>query len=159
MTCESSVQLHVIQKPKAATTRRMQSESYLLACQRYIELNPVRVGMVADPGQYCWSSYHANGLGQIDHRLTLHKSYLSLGQGEGERHTAYRAIFRTDLETEAIDDIHKALQLGMSLGNERFAKRICGYQGIRRNSGQRARPIRPVDETNMRSILQQDFGF
>ncbi|GAA5525253.1 hypothetical protein Maes01_01818 [Microbulbifer aestuariivivens] len=42
----------------------VQSEDYLLHCYRYIELNPVRAGMVKDPGKYCWSSYGANALGR-----------------------------------------------------------------------------------------------
>jgi putative transposase len=56
----------------------VQAESYLLACMRYIELNPVRAAMVADPGGYRWSSYRANGLGQPDARLTPHPLYLGL---------------------------------------------------------------------------------
>jgi len=56
----------------------VQAESYLLACQRHIELNPVRAGMVVDPGQYPWSSYRANGLVKLDVRLTQHKLYRSL---------------------------------------------------------------------------------
>lgn len=48
----------------------VQAEDYLLSCMRYIELNPVRAAMVADPGGYRWSSYRANGLGQPDARLT-----------------------------------------------------------------------------------------
>lgn len=55
------------------------AEDYLLACQRYIELNPVRAGMVDDPGQYRWSSYRSNGLQQHDRRLTPHLLYQSLG--------------------------------------------------------------------------------
>ena len=42
----------------------MQAETYLLLCQRYIELNPVRADMVADSAQYRWSSYRANALGE-----------------------------------------------------------------------------------------------
>lgn len=42
----------------------VQEEAYLLACQCYIELNPVRAGMVRRPGDYRWSSYRANGLGE-----------------------------------------------------------------------------------------------
>ena len=41
----------------------IQAGTYLLVCQRYIELNPVRAGMVSDPGDYRWSSYRANALG------------------------------------------------------------------------------------------------
>ena len=50
----------------------VQAESYLFACMRYIELNPVRAAMVSDPAQYCWSSYRHNGLGQADSRITPH---------------------------------------------------------------------------------------
>lgn len=42
----------------------IQSESYLLACMRYIELNPVRAGICPDPAHYRWSSYRANALGE-----------------------------------------------------------------------------------------------
>ena len=56
-----------------------QAETYLLACMRYIELNPVRAAMVDDPAHYRWTSYRANALGQADTRLTLHPLYLGLG--------------------------------------------------------------------------------
>jgi putative transposase len=58
----------------------VQAESYLLACMRYIELNPVRAAMVADPGGYRWSSYRTNGLTLPDARLTPHPIYLALDQ-------------------------------------------------------------------------------
>ena len=41
----------------------VQEDEYLLACLRYIELNPVRARMVGDPGDYLWSSYRTHGLG------------------------------------------------------------------------------------------------
>ena len=46
------------------------SESYLLACSRYIELNPVRAAMVGEPGEYPWSSYRCNAMGQEDGLVT-----------------------------------------------------------------------------------------
>ncbi|MDP2881937.1 MAG: hypothetical protein Q8N89_10175, partial [Azonexus sp.] len=138
----------------------VQAENYLLACQRYIELNPVRAGMVVDPGQYRWSSYRANGLGQTDVRLSPHELYRSLGGDSGERQVAYRALFRPELDAEAVDDIRKALQLGMPVGNERFAEMIYGHLGIRHNSGKRGRPNRPSDEVSMQPMTnQRDFGF
>lgn len=72
----------------------VQADKYLLACQRHIELNPVRAGVVADPGDYRWSSYRANGLGDADSRLTPHERYLSLGGNVAERQAVYRAMFR-----------------------------------------------------------------
>ena len=56
----------------------VQAETYLLTCQRYNELNPVRAPMVEDPAHYRWSSYRSNGLGQPDSRLTPHSLYLAL---------------------------------------------------------------------------------
>jgi len=67
---------------------------YLLCCMRYIELNPVRAGVVAWPGQYRWSSFRANALGQEDALLTPHAHYCALGRDAASRHSAYRALFR-----------------------------------------------------------------
>ena len=65
----------------------VQAETYLLACMRYIELNPVRAGMVSDHCLYRWSSYRANGLGAHDERLTPHPLYLALAPGTQGRRT------------------------------------------------------------------------
>ena len=61
------------------------AEDYLLSCMRYIELNPVRAGMVADPGDYRWSSYRQNGLGLADTMLTEHPLYTDLGETSPSR--------------------------------------------------------------------------
>jgi len=66
---------------------------YLLACMRYIELNPVRAGLVARPEEYRWSSFGANALGFADALLTPHPYYYALGRTPAERQAAYRALF------------------------------------------------------------------
>ena len=66
---------------------------YLLACMRYIELNPVRAGVVAWPGQYRWSSFGANALGRHDPLLTTHAHYCALARDGAARQAAYRALF------------------------------------------------------------------
>ena len=63
-------------------------EAYFLACQRYIELNPVRAGMVAHPAEYRWSSYRANAQGEADPVLTPHDLYEALGADAGARTAA-----------------------------------------------------------------------
>ena len=139
----------------------VQAESYLLACSRYIELNPVNAGMVVDPGQYRWSSYRANGLGQTDVRLIPHALYLALGKDSQERCLAYRALFRPALDAEAAGDIRQALRLGMPVGDERFAEAICAQLGIRRNTGKRGRPDAGREAANLLPPMpgQKDFGF
>jgi putative transposase len=67
---------------------------YLLSCMRYIELNPVRARVVAWPGQYRWSSFHANALGREDPLLTPHAHYCALARDADSRQAAYRALFR-----------------------------------------------------------------
>jgi putative transposase len=67
---------------------------YVLACMRYIELNPVRAGLVRHPAHYRWSSFRANALGEADALLTPHALYCALGRGAEERRAAYRAAFR-----------------------------------------------------------------
>lgn len=137
----------------------VQAESYLLACMRYIELNPVRAGMVLDPGQYCWSSYRSNGLAQVDARLASHATYLALGATDAERRQAYQALFRPQLDEEAAQDIRAALRLGMPLGSERFAQMICARVGVRQNTGKRGRRAGGEGGPSGLTGEQQGFGF
>ena len=67
---------------------------YLLSCMRYIELNPVRARVVAFPGEYRWSSFRANALGQDDSLLRPHSFYCALGRNAASRQAAYLALFR-----------------------------------------------------------------
>jgi putative transposase len=118
----------------------VQAETYLLSCQRYIELNPVRAAMVDDPAHYRFSSYRANALGQADPRLTAHPLYLALGATDKARQAAYRALFRSQLDRTAIDDIRLALSQSQPLGNERFLAKIERMTGLRREARPRGRP-------------------
>jgi putative transposase len=122
----------------------VQADAYLLLCQRYIELNPVRAAMVDDPAHYRWSSYRANGLGQPDPLLTPHPVYFGLGTKMADRLAAYRALFRPELDAEAIADIRLALNQGQPLGNSRFLARIEQATGQRREVKPRGRPRKPA---------------
>lgn len=107
------------------------AESYLLTCQRYIELNPVRAGMVEAPEEYPWSSFHANGLGRRADLWTPHPVYRQLGKTAAERATVYRELFRGHLEPEALKAIRDASNSGMALGNDRFKREIEQLSGRR----------------------------
>jgi putative transposase len=118
----------------------VQAETYLLSCQRYIELNPVRAAMVQDPAHYRWTSYRGNGLGQMDARLSPHPLYLALGRQDKDRQAAYRELFRAQLDRAAIDDIRLALNQSQPLGGRRFSVKIEQMTGIRREARPRGRP-------------------
>jgi putative transposase len=126
----------------------VQAETYLLTCQRYIELNPVRAAMVDDPAHYRWTSYRANALGQTDARLTPHALYLALGSNDKDRQTAYRALFRAHLDGAAIDDIRLALNQSQPLGNARFYAKIESMTGVRREAKPRGRPRSETNDTS-----------
>jgi len=109
----------------------VEAENYLLTCQRYIELNPVRAGMVEAPEDYPWSSYRANGLGRETGLWTSHAVYRELGRTPAERARAYRELFRGHLEPEALKAIRDASNSGMALGNDRFKQEVEALSGRR----------------------------
>jgi putative transposase len=124
------------------------SDEYLLLCQRYIELNPVRAEMTDDPARYPWSSYRANGLGQPDVLLTPHYLYLALDGDPANRQALYRFLFRSELDHEALADIRLALNQGQPLGKGRFLDQVEKMLGRRCEVRPRGRPrkVKGTDE-------------
>ncbi len=100
------------------------SETYLLTCYRYIELNPVRAGMVDHPSAYPWSSYRFNALGEENETIKPHRLYRRLGQTPKERQKAYRALFRSRLAERVLSDIRDSTNKSWVLGSSRFKRRI-----------------------------------
>ncbi len=114
--------------------------------------------MVNDPAHYRWSSYRANGMGQADSLLTPHPVYAGLGRDDVERLPAYRALFRPELESEAIGDIRMALDEGQPLGDSRFIDSIERATGQRREIRPRGRPRKvEVDAAGVQEQLGLDI--
>jgi putative transposase len=123
----------------------VQQDGYLLSCQRYIELNPVRAGMVEHPADYRWSSYRANAQGEANALLTPHLLYLQFGRDAVERQRSYRELFRHELEPGMVDAIRSATNGNYALGNERFAEQIALALGRRASKGKPGRPRKRPD--------------
>jgi putative transposase len=70
----------------------IESEAYFLSCMRYIEMNPVRAGMVDHPAKYRWSSYAANAQGVNNAVIQVHGQYLALGKTPEARQAGYRGL-------------------------------------------------------------------
>jgi putative transposase len=117
-----------------------QEEGYVLACQRYIELNPVRAQIVTHPRHYRWSSYRTNAEGKASTFLTPHAQYLSLGSTDESRREAYRLLVRSELDPEVIQEIRDATNGNFALGGDRFKKQVEAMLGRRVSRGQRGRP-------------------
>ena len=91
----------------------------MLACYRYIEMNPVRAEIVRHPRQYRWSSYRANAEGQVSSVITPHEHYRTLGRPGEARREAYRALFKAELEPEVLQEIRAATNGNYALGSRR----------------------------------------
>ena len=119
----------------------IQGERYLLELYKYIELNPVRAEMVADPGDYKWSSYQVNGLGKVSDLCTPHQEYLALGHDISDRQNNYRQLFIHDVDDELLKKIRNNTNKGMAVGNDRFKEELEILTGRRLKSKKRGRPL------------------
>ena len=120
------------------------SERYFLACSRYIELNPVRAGIVSTPDAFPWSSYACHAHGRVDPLVSGHAIYTELGASADERLAAYRGLFETELPQATVGEIREATQKGWALGGEQFRERVQRLSGRRARPARRGRPPRTV---------------
>jgi putative transposase len=118
------------------------SEQYLLTCMRYVELNPVRAGLVRHPGDYRWTSYHANARGAPDVLITSHELYDRMGLSDPERQGAYRQLFGAVIAENEVEAIREATNKNWALGSEVFKKRIETLSGRRSDRARMGRPSR-----------------
>jgi len=124
----------------------IETERYLLTCYRYIELNPVRAGVVTEPEEYCWSSYAANALGRPDPMITPHELYMALGADPVQCAMRYREGFKEVLDATVVDAIRSSVQTGTPLGNDQFKSEIERLLGVRVGQARRGRPTKRMDD-------------
>jgi putative transposase len=105
-------------------TSIVQEESYFLACLRYIELNPVRAGMVKDPGDYRWSCFRAHAFGVKAGLWTPHPRYLGLARSDTLRQKAWRDLNEEVLEIDIIAKVRHCANTGLVLGTEKFREQV-----------------------------------
>jgi putative transposase len=117
-----------------------QDDRYALCCYRYIELNPVRAGIVESPDRYLWSSYSSNAWGAPNGILSPHPHYKALGKNQTERCRNYRALFATELEDTEITAIRLATQGNHAIGTRLFMKQLTSRLGRRVGRGKAGRP-------------------
>ncbi len=120
----------------------VQDDRYLLSCYRYIELNPVRAGLVESPGQFPYSSYARNALGKFDNLITPHPVYLSLAASAASRLAAYRQLFSGELHPELLTLIRNTTNACQVLGSEEFKDQIEAMLGRSVRPGKAGRPWR-----------------
>ena len=133
------------------------TDRYLLLCYRYIEMNPVRAGMVATPGAYPWSSYRQNagteegvgadapeegvrafaldaitrgvGADAPTPEIRPHELFLALGRTDQERQKAYRALFDEILDRKTLTEFRRGMEKQRPVGNTEFLLRVARMRG------------------------------
>ena len=123
-----------------------QAEDYVLACYRYIELNPVRAQIVRHARQYRWSSYRANAEGRNDSLIQPHDTYKRLGRSPDTRREAYRELCKAHMDDRLMTDIRTATNGNYVLGTTRFQEEIGRMLGRRVTKGKAGRPSKGVEE-------------
>ena len=106
----------------------IQEDHYFLTCLRYIELNPVRAGLVRDPGNYRWSSYRAHAFGAPVRFWTPSSLYLSLGKSRSERQKIWRKLVSEALDIDTIARIRHCTNTGLVLGTEEFREQVASLK-------------------------------
>jgi len=96
-------------------------EHHLLLAVRYVELNPVRAGLVEQPWRYAWSSARAHTAGRDD-RLVRGKPML-------ERVGDWREYLATGLDSVQMDILRRYLRTGRPLGDQDFVRMLEGKTG------------------------------
>ena len=126
---------------RAAT---VETSAYLLACYRYIELNPCRAGMVQHPQAYRWSSYQRNGLLSKDDLITPHPEYQNLGSSDEKRAVNYRRLFEQGMSRQDLKLLRVHTQSGTPLGGSNFREQIERALNVKTGQSERGRPRKPL---------------
>ena len=100
------------------------SAEYFFTCQRYVELNPVRAGMVKAPSDYAWSSFNSNAEGYPSAFIKPHPRYQALGSNDRDRRQAYRSLFDKPISAEDLALIRASVMRGKPVGRDSFVSDV-----------------------------------
>jgi putative transposase len=119
----------------------VQSERYLLACMTYIDLNPVRAQMVAQPQDFAWSGYAHYSGGLSDRLITPHPHFFNLGNTPFSRERAYQELVQAGLTAQQQTQITQTLLKNHALGDDEFVLNLEKKTEKRLRASQAGRPL------------------
>jgi putative transposase len=117
----------------------IQAERYLLACMAYMDLNPVRAGLVREPGDYPWSS-HLNYVGARNKLITPHPIYWELGNTPFSREAAYSELVHAGVSDEERAALTDSALRGWALGEPSYVAELQKRTARRVSKARAGRP-------------------
>jgi putative transposase len=133
------------------------TEKYLFACHRYIELNPVRAGMATAPADYPWSSHAYYAGFRPDRVITPHRLYTALSADPEARRSALLAMFKVAIPQAETESLRTAINRGWALGSEPFLAEMQRQLGRSIRPPRRGRPLKKDGEKATRSAGQPEM--
>lgn len=124
----------------------IQAERYLLACMVYVDLNPVRAGLVADPADYPWSSHHHYIGRRSDRLVTPHPLYWELGNTPFSRDAAYADLVRAGIRSDQQQALTDSAMRGWALGEPDYVADLQRRTARRLTKAQAGRPTRKLPD-------------
>jgi putative transposase len=135
------------------------TERYLFACHRYIELNPVRAGIVHHAHEYAWSSHRFYARGEKNRLITPHARYLALGTNASERSEMFRSLFGDAVADDELVRLRTALNKGWALGSEPFHAEMQRRLGRSVLPPRRGRPKKEIADGPLPPSDQREMLF
>jgi len=135
----------------------VESARYVLACYRYIELNPVRAEMVAEPGSYLWSTYAVNSGSRLDPFVSPHSEFLALATAHDERARCYRALFEQEIDQGLLRAMRDATNGGYPLVSDAFKATVIQRRGWKSGPGKPGPRGKPNSGSEP-DLRQTEFG-
>jgi putative transposase len=130
---------------------------YFLTCSRYVELNPVRAGLVENPADYPWSSYAHHIGAKRDVAITDHAVYWGLGNTPFQREAAYKELAEQALKESEIALLREATSKGWALGSEQFKVELEKKCSRRVSPKKRGRPVKSVAATTLHTNSPEEI--
>lgn len=133
----------------------VESSSYVLACYRYVELNPVRAGMVHHPSAYAWSSYAVNAGLNFDSLVTSHPEYLAMAADPNRRCGDYRALLDGGVDEITLTAIRDATNSSLPLCSDGFKAKLQadGRKVGHLRPGPQAAAVKAEDALQLKIVL------
>ena len=122
----------------------VQDDDHLLTVLRYIEANPVRAGMVAEAGDWRWSSFAAHGLGRADDLLDPIPAYDALAATPATRRRRWSAFVRRTPDSDELAALRRSIQASLPYGDPAWVEGLGRRLGIDLEIRPRGRPRKPA---------------